>query len=61
VSIGDADRTRQKSLILYSTATAEAARRLAAEFGFGIARDPRPGPLTVLLGRDSIGRAEKRS
>jgi Flp pilus assembly protein TadD len=61
VSIGDADRVRQRSLVLYSTATAQAARRLAAEFGFGIARDPRPGPLTVLLGRDSVGRAEKRS
>lgn len=61
VRIGDADRVRQRSLVLYSPATAGAAKRLAAEFGFGIAKDPRPGPLTVLLGRDAIGRARSAS
>ena len=61
VSIGDAGRIRQKSLVLYSPATAAAARRLAAQFGFGIAKDARPGPLTVLLGRDAIARQHKTS
>ncbi|HEX6072786.1 MAG TPA: LytR C-terminal domain-containing protein [Sphingomicrobium sp.] len=61
VRIGDADRVRQRSLVLYSPATAGVAKRLAAEFGFGIAKDPRPGPLTVLLGRDAIGRARSAS
>ena len=61
VTIGDAARVRGTSLVLYSPATELVARRLAAEFGFGIARDPRPGPLTVLLGRDVIGRVQSRS
>ena len=59
VSIGDAERVREKSLVLYSRATADAARRLAAELGIGLARDPRPGQLTVLLGRDV--RPDRRS
>ena len=54
VTIGDAGRVREKSLILYSPATMSAARRLASEFGMAIARDPRPGPLTILLGRDAV-------
>ena len=56
VSIGDANRVRQKSLVLYSPSTAQAAHRLAAQFGFRIAKEARPGPLTVLLGRDAIAR-----
>jgi len=61
VTIGDAGRIRARSLVLYSPATAPLASRLAAEFGFAIAKDPRPGPLTVLLGRDAIGRARSKS
>ena len=60
VSIGDAAKVRERSLVLYSPATMAAAQKLAAEFGFGIARESRPGPLTVLLGRDAV-RAAARS
>ena len=61
VLIGDAGRVRERTLVLYSPATADAARRLSAEFGFGIARDPRSGPLTVLLGRDAVRRGQAKS
>ena len=61
VLIGDAGRVREKTLVLYSPATAGAARRLATEFGFGIAKIPRPGPLTVLLGRDAVRRPQAKS
>ena len=61
VSIGDALLVRQRSLVLYSAATAAVAKRLATQFGFAIAKDARPGQITILLGRDSIGPAQKRS
>ncbi len=61
VVIGDAGRVRERTLVLYSPATADAARRLSAEFGFGIARDARAGPLTVLLGRDAVRRGQAKS
>ena len=54
VSIGDAQKVRERSLILYSEASAPVARKLAAKFGFMIAREARPGPITILLGRDAI-------
>jgi hypothetical protein len=60
VTIGDAGRIRQRSLVLYSPATELIARRLAAQYGFGIAKEARPGPLTVLLGRDAVGRTLAR-
>jgi hypothetical protein len=60
VTIGDAGRVRQRSLVLYSPATEQIARRLAAQYGFGIAKEARPGPLTVLLGRDAVGRTLAR-
>jgi len=53
VVIGDADRTRDRSLVLYSEATAEHAQQLARRLGFALARDARPGALTILLGRDA--------
>ena len=59
VSVGDAERVRDKSLILYSATTAEAARKLAGELKLAIARDPRPGPLTILLGRDAVRKPAK--
>lgn len=59
VSIGDAARVREKSLILYSSATEQAARRLAARYGFWVAREARPGPLTILLGRDWASRQKR--
>lgn len=58
VTIGDSDRVRRKSLILYSEATEQAARRLAARLGIWIAREARPGPLTILLGRDWVNRSQ---
>jgi hypothetical protein len=60
VTIGDAPRTRETSLILYSPASATAARRLAAQFNFAMARSTRGGPLTVLLGRDAVRRPSRR-
>ncbi|GAA4712249.1 LytR C-terminal domain-containing protein [Sphingomonas lutea] len=61
VIIGDADRVRDRTLVLYSLESADAARRLSQEFGFGIARNPRSGPLTVLLGRDSVRPSQAKS
>jgi hypothetical protein len=61
VSIGDAQRVRQKSLILYSERTEPAARRLAAQYGIWIAKEARPGPLTILLGRDWVSRRQARA
>jgi hypothetical protein len=54
IGIGDADRMRDRSLVLYSPATEQAARRLSLQLGFAIAREPRTGGLTVLLGRDAV-------
>lgn len=59
VTVGDAARVRDKSLILYSVDTAVAARRLAGELKLAIAKDPRPGPITILLGRDAVRRPAK--
>ena len=61
VTIGDSARVRQHSLVLYSEANEQAARRLATHFGFWIAREARPGPLTVLLGRDWVKRSQARA
>jgi hypothetical protein len=61
VTIGDSARIRQRSLVLYSEKTEKAARRLAAQFGFWIAKEARPGPLTILLGRDWATRSQSRA
>jgi hypothetical protein len=61
VTIGDSARTRRKSLILYSAATKQAARRLAARYGIWIAKEARPGPLTILLGRDWVMHRQERA
>jgi tetratricopeptide (TPR) repeat protein len=61
VAIGDAERTRERSLVLFSEETATHARMLAQQFGFGIAKDARPGALTILLGRDAGARLTQRS
>jgi hypothetical protein len=61
VTIGDSARIRQRSLVLYSEKTEKAARRLAAQFGFWIAKEARPGPLTILLGRDWANRSQSRA
>ena len=54
VAIGDAAKVRQHSLVLYSAHNRQMARRLAAQLGFALARQPRPGRVTVLLGRDAV-------
>ena len=61
VSIGDALRVRERSLVLYSAATRAAAKRLASQFGFAIAKEARPGQITVLLGRDFIRPTQKKA
>lgn len=58
VTIGDSGRVRQKSLILYSATSEQAARRLSARLGIWIAKEARPGPLTILLGRDWVTRGQ---
>lgn len=59
VTVGDAGKLRDKSLILYSAGTADAARRLAAELKLAIAKEARPGQLTILLGRDAVRKPAK--
>jgi hypothetical protein len=54
IAIGDADRTRDRTLVLYSSRSEQTARRLSRQFGFHIAREARSGGLTVLLGRDAL-------
>lgn len=54
IAIGDALQTRERSLILYSADNQPLAKRLATQFGFALAREPRPGRVTVLLGRDAV-------
>jgi hypothetical protein len=61
VTIGDSARIRERSLVLYSEKTEQAARRLAAQVGFWIAREARPGALTILLGRDWANRSQSRA
>jgi tetratricopeptide (TPR) repeat protein len=51
--IGDAPAVRRQSAILYSTADASRAERLAAQFGFALERREAQGGLTILLGRDA--------
>lgn len=60
VTIGDYGRVREKSLVLYSEKTERAARKLAAKYGIWIAKEARPGPLTILLGRDWVTRRQAR-
>jgi LytR cell envelope-related transcriptional attenuator/Tetratricopeptide repeat len=61
ITIGDSGRVREHSLVLYSEKTEKAARRLAARFNIWIAKEARPGPLTVLLGRDWAKRSQARA
>ncbi|MCL6741404.1 LytR C-terminal domain-containing protein [Sphingomonas sp. RB56-2] len=52
--IGDAPAVRKQSAILYSSADAPRALRLAAQFGFSLERrEADKGGLTILLGRDA--------
>lgn len=60
VAIGDAQMPRERSLILFAEEQRAEARRLAAQLGLPLARDPRPGAITVLLGRDAARPAGPR-
>ena len=52
--IGDAPAVRRQSAIVYSTADASRAERLAAQFGFALERrEGANGGVVILLGRDA--------
>jgi len=56
--IGDAPTVRRQSAILFSSADAPRALRLAAQFGFELERrEGDKGGLTILLGRDAAREA----
>ena len=56
--IGDAPAVRKQSAILYSSAEAVRAHRLAAQFGFELERrEGTKSGLTILLGRDAAREA----
>lgn len=61
ISIGDAESTRARSLILYPEGQRLVARRLSKQFGFAIARTAKVEQVTVLLGRDSVRVAGARA
>ena len=61
ISIGDADRVRARSLILYPTDQRAVARRLSAQFGFAAAPHQGVQQVTVLLGRDAVRIAGART
>ena len=56
IDIGDADRVRARSLVLYPASQSGLGRSLAAQFG-ALAALSRGDRLVVLLGRDSSGLA----
>lgn len=53
VSIGDAEKTRARSLILYPADQRSVALRLSRHFGFATAPSSKVRQVTVLLGRDA--------
>jgi hypothetical protein len=53
IAIGDAPKVRQNSIILYPPSRRGTAQRLAAQFGFAIARRPEGSELVMLIGRDA--------
>ena len=57
IEIGDADRVRRTSLVLYPASRRTLGRRLAAQFGFAARAVPNGDVLVVLLGRDAAGRS----
>ena len=60
MAIGNATTVRPKSLVLYPAASKAMAQRLAAQFGFALARRPSSRQVTVLLGRDAAALVGKR-
>jgi hypothetical protein len=56
LAIGNARRVRQSSLVLYPAHKRALAKRLAAQFGIALAKNPSGTDLVVLLGRDATRR-----
>jgi tetratricopeptide (TPR) repeat protein len=59
IAIGDAPAVRARSMILYPARHRALAERLAAEFGFALAPNPRVKLVTVYLGRDANRRTAR--
>jgi hypothetical protein len=55
-AIGDAPATRAQSLILYPRSELPRARRIAAQFPFATQLKARPGPLTLIIGRNAAAK-----
>jgi Flp pilus assembly protein TadD len=53
LGIGDADRTRAHSVILYPAGKRALAQTLSSQFGFAIKQGTSGSQITVLLGRDA--------
>ena len=53
VEIGDADKVRSRSLIVYPAGSRAAASKLSSRFGFAMAPRNDVRQLTILLGRDA--------
>ncbi len=53
LGIGDADRTRAQSVILYPAGKRALAQTLSSQFGFAIQQRASGSQITVLLGRDA--------
>jgi tetratricopeptide (TPR) repeat protein len=54
ISIGDANKVRARSLILYPARQRILARKLSAQFGFAAAPNQGVEQVTILLGRDAV-------
>lgn len=61
MTVGDAPATRRRSLIVYPASDRAAAERLAARFGFQLARNNAVGRLTIYLGSDAVPIVSKRT
>jgi hypothetical protein len=61
IAIGDAGQVRDRSIILYPRARRATAQRLAAQFGFAIARRASGTDVVMLLGRDAAKNARRRA
>lgn len=61
LAIGDANRVRQTSLILYPANRRSMALRLSAQFGFPIAKRASGTELVMLIGRDATKRGVART
>jgi hypothetical protein len=60
LAIGNANRVRQSSLVLYPAHQRALAKRLAAQFGIALAKNASGSDVIVLLGRDATRRNPTR-